>query len=102
MMERPSSPWRGSAAPDKDGREETDGAGTSGRAMKIFYGWVIVAAGIVATCIGQGAMLSLSVFLQPMSEAMGWSRTGISTAAFLSWIAMGVGSLFWEAPSTRP
>ena len=39
--------------------------------MKIFYGWVIVAAGIVMTCVGIGSMLSLGVFLQPMSEAMG-------------------------------
>jgi len=37
--------------------------------MKFFYGWTIVGAGIVVTCIGFGAMLSLSVFLQSMSEA---------------------------------
>ena len=69
--------------------------------MKLFYGWVIVAAGIVATCIAQGSMVSLSIFLQPMSESMGWSRTGISTAALLSWIFMGVGSLMWGALSDR-
>ena len=34
--------------------------------MKLFYGWIIVGAGIVVTCIGLGAMLSLSVFLQPI------------------------------------
>ena len=49
----------------------------------IYYGWVIVGAGIVATAIGQGAMVSLSIFLQPMSETMGWSRAGISAAAFV-------------------
>jgi MFS family permease len=65
------------------------------------YGWVIVGAGMVATCIGQGAMLSLSIFLQPMSEVMGWSRTGISTAALISWLSMGVGSLVWGALSDR-
>ena len=43
--------------------------------MKLFYGWVIVAVGIVVTCVGFGAMLTLSIFLQPMAEAMGWSRT---------------------------
>ncbi|HXJ80862.1 MAG TPA: MFS transporter [Candidatus Methylomirabilis sp.] len=67
----------------------------------IYYGWVIVAAGIVATSMGQGAMISLSIFLQPMSEAMGWSRAGISAAAFLSWISMGAGSLVWGALSDR-
>ena len=49
--------------------------------MKLFYGWIIVGAGIVVTCVGFGAMFSLGVFLQPMSAATGWSRTGISTAA---------------------
>jgi MFS family permease len=69
--------------------------------MKIFYGWVIVAAGIVMTCIGIGAMLSLGVFLQPMSEAMGWSRSGISLAAMLNFLCMGAGSFFWGALSDR-
>ena len=69
--------------------------------MKIFYGWVIVGAGIVVTCLGLGAMTSLSVFLQPMSEATGWSRTGISTAALLGWLSMGIGSFFWGALSDR-
>jgi MFS family permease len=69
--------------------------------VKLFYGWVVVGAGIVVTCIGFGAMLSLSVFLQPMSEAMGWSRTGISTAALINWLCMGVGTFVWGALSDR-
>src|SRR5947199_762382 len=68
---------------------------------KIFYGWVIVGTGIVVTCIGVGAMLALSIFLQPISEATGWSRTGVSTAALLNWLAMGVGSFVWGALSDR-
>src|SRR5881296_1731849 len=71
------------------------------RLMKLFYGWVIVGAGIVVTCIGVGAMLSLAVFLQPMAEAMGWSRTGISTAALINWLCMGAGALVWGALSDR-
>ncbi len=69
--------------------------------MNIFYGWVIVAAGIVMTCVGIGSMLSLGVFLQPMSEAMGWSRTGISLAALLNFLCMGIGSFVWGALSDR-
>ena len=42
------------------------------------YGWVVVAAGALMTCVGFGTMLSLAVFLQPMSEASGWSRAGVS------------------------
>src|SRR5207249_8119880 len=71
------------------------------RLMKLFYGWVIVGAGIVVTCIGVGAMLSLAIFLQPMSEAMGWSRTGISTAALINWLCMGLGAFLWGALSDR-
>jgi MFS family permease len=69
--------------------------------MKVFYGWVIVGVGIVVTCIGLGAMLSLSVFLQPMAMAMGWSRAGISMAALLNFLCMGVGSFVWGALSDR-
>jgi hypothetical protein len=36
--------------------------------MKLFYGWVIVGVGIVVTCIGMGSMMSLGVYLQPMSQ----------------------------------
>ena len=69
--------------------------------MTIFYGWVIVAVGIVVTCVGFGAMMSLAVFLQPMSEAMGWSRTGIATAALLNFLSMSVGAFAWGALSDR-
>jgi sugar phosphate permease len=68
---------------------------------RIFYGWFIVGSGIVVTCVGVGAMLSLSVFLQPMSEAMGWSRTGISTAALITWLCMGISAFVWGALSDR-
>ena len=69
--------------------------------MKLFYGWVIVGVGIVMSCIAQGSVTSLGVFLQPMSEAQGWSRTGISTAALLNFLAMGIGSFVWGALSDR-
>jgi len=69
--------------------------------VKIFYGWVIVGVGIVVTCVGFGAMLTLSIFLQPMAEAMGWSRTGIATAAMLNFLCMGLGAFLWGALSDR-
>lgn len=69
--------------------------------MTLFYGWVVVGVGIVVTCVGFGAMLSLSIFLQPMTEAMGWSRTGIAAAAMLNFLAMGVGAFAWGALSDR-
>jgi MFS family permease len=71
------------------------------RSVKVFYGWVIVGAAMVVTCVGFGAMFSLGVFLQPMSADPGWSRTGISTAALLNFLCMGVGSFVWGAVSDR-
>ena len=67
----------------------------------IFYGWFVVGAGIVVTCVGVGAMLALSVFLRPISEAMGWSRTGISTVALVNWLSMGVSAFVWGVLSDR-
>jgi len=65
------------------------------------YGWVVVGAGAVITCIGIGAMLSLAVFLQPMSSTTGWSRAGISTAATLNFLCMGIATFFWGSLSDR-
>ena len=69
--------------------------------MRLFYGWVIVAAGFVVTCIGLGTSMSLGVFLQPISLSMGWSRTEISAAAVLTFLAMGAGSFLWGSLSDR-
>ena len=65
------------------------------------YGWVVVGAGALMTCVGMGAMLSLAVFLQPISESMGWSRAGVSAAATLDFLCMGVSAFFWGALSDR-
>jgi MFS family permease len=46
-------------------------------------------------------MLALTVFLAPMADAMGWSRTGISTAALVNWLCMGAGAFLWGALSDR-
>jgi MFS family permease len=69
--------------------------------MGIFYGWMIVVVGIVVTCVGFGAMATLTVFLAPVADAMGWSRTGISTAALVNWLCMGAGAILWGALSDR-
>ena len=69
--------------------------------MRVYYGWVIVAVGIVVSCIGIGTMMSLSVFLQPVSAAMGWSRAGVSAASMLAFLCLGVSSFLWGAASDR-
>jgi len=59
------------------------------------FRWVIVAAGGLMGCLAIGAMFSLPVFLQPMSQATGWSRTGISSAMTVAFLAMGFSSVGW-------
>ncbi|WP_024506104.1 MFS transporter [Bradyrhizobium sp. ARR65] len=69
--------------------------------MASSYRWVIVACGALMTCVAIGAMFSLAVFLQPMSAATGWSRTGISSAMTLDFLVMGAAGFGWGALSDR-
>src|SRR5690349_22284362 len=69
--------------------------------MRLQYGWVIVAAGAVMGCVAIGSLFSLAVFLQPMSEATGWSRTGISFAMTLDFLTMGIAAFGWGALTDR-
>jgi len=68
---------------------------------KLHYGWVIVAAGALMGCVAVGTTFSLAVFLQPMSVATGWSRTGVSSAMTLVFLSMGIGGFAWGALTDR-
>jgi MFS family permease len=65
------------------------------------FRWVIVAAGALLGCVAIGALFSLPVFLGPMSAATGWSRTGISLAMTIGFLAMAFGSIFWGTITDR-
>src|SRR5499427_3509814 len=65
------------------------------------YGWVMVALGAVMTCIAIGAMFSLAVFLQPITQATGWSHTEVSAAMTIGFLAMGAAGFGWGALSDR-
>ena len=69
--------------------------------MERSYGWVIVGAGALMGCVAIGALFSLAVFLQPMSEATGWSHTGISSAMTLDFLTMGVAAFGWGMLTDR-
>ncbi|HUQ73087.1 MAG TPA: MFS transporter, partial [Burkholderiales bacterium] len=69
--------------------------------MRIQYGWVMVAVGALMGCVAVGAMMSLAVFLQPITEATGWSRTGVSSAMMLSFLVMGAAGFAWGALNDR-
>ena len=65
------------------------------------YGWVIVAAGALITCVAMGAMFALPVYLQPIAEETGWTRAGISAAMTVGFIVMGVAGFGWGTLSDR-
>ena len=68
---------------------------------RVFYGWIVLGAATAIVCLGLGALFSLAVFVKPIEESMGWSRTGISTIALLNWLGMGAGSFLWGFLSDR-
>ena len=59
------------------------------------YGWVVVAAGAVITCVAMGALFALPVYLQPIAESTGWSRAGISASMTIAFIVMGFAGFGW-------
>src|SRR5438874_3200195 len=69
--------------------------------MKLHYGWVMVAIGAFITCIAIGAMSSLAVFLQPITEATGWLHAAVSSAMTIGFLAMGAAGFGWGALSDR-
>jgi MFS family permease len=61
----------------------------------------MVALGAFMTCIAIGAMFSLAVFLQPITQATGWSHTAVSSAMTLNFLAMGAAGFGWGTLSDR-
>lgn len=52
----------------------------------IFYGWYILFAAFLVYALGHGLMFSFGVFLKPLSENFGWSRS-LTAAAFMIFMA---------------
>lgn len=69
--------------------------------MERNYGWVIVGAGALITCVAMGAMFALPVYLQPMADETGWTRAGISGAMTIGFIVMGVAGFLWGTLTDR-
>jgi len=69
--------------------------------MKWHYGWVIVLAGAIITCIGAGGMFALPVFLLPIEESVGWSKTAVSTSMTIAFLVMGASGFGWGALSDK-
>lgn len=61
----------------------------------VYYGWYIVAVALVASMMSAGVQAySLGVFVTPMTDELGWSRTDISLGQTASTAVMGVVGLF--------
>lgn len=69
--------------------------------MNARYGWVVVGAGALISCVAMGSAFSLAIFLQPISADTGWSRTGVSSAATLLFVVMGFSAFGWGWLSDR-
>src|SRR6218665_172443 len=69
--------------------------------MEKHYGWVVVAAGAVITCLAMGAMFALPVYKSAIAAEMAWSDAGISLAMSVGFITMGVAGFGWGTLSDR-
>jgi MFS family permease len=67
---------------------------TSSARPAIFYGWVIVATTFLIALVTVGGRSAFGVFVVPMSEEFGWSRSTISLAAALGFLVNGLSQPF--------
>jgi len=59
------------------------------KASRFFYGWVVVAAAFCVALVAYGIQYSFGIFLEPLEEDFGWSRTLVSGAASLFMFSRG-------------
>jgi MFS family permease len=55
--------------------------------------WVVLGAACFIVTMAIGVLFALAVFIEPMQQSLGWSRTSLSAIGFLNWLAMGLGGL---------
>jgi MFS family permease len=65
------------------------------------YRWVILSAAFTIISMSIGTLFSLAVFLKPIEDGVGWSRSTIGAISLLNWSVMGLGSLVWGNLSDR-
>src|SRR6266545_5995551 len=64
-----------------------------GMRRRPFHGWAVLAAAFVIITLAIGTLFTLGVFLKPIEDGMGWSRSSIGAVGLLNWIVMGVGGI---------
>jgi sugar phosphate permease len=60
---------------------------------KMFWGWYVVAGAFITIGINYGARYCFGVFLKPMCEDLGWSRSVVSFAMSLAALCYGIGGI---------
>lgn len=68
---------------------------------RLYYGWVVLGTSFVMVTVATGMLLSFGVFLKPLEEALGWSRTALSGAVLLNWTLYGVSAFVFGWLSDR-
>jgi sugar phosphate permease len=61
---------------------------------KLFWGWCVVAGAFITIGINYGTRYCFGVFLKPMCEDLGWSRSVVSFAMSLATLFYGIGGIF--------
>lgn len=61
--------------------------------LPFHYAWMVVAAGAVISATTAGLRLAFGVFLDPLYDMFGWSRSAASLANFIMFLTMAVGAL---------
>ncbi len=64
-------------------------------------GWMIIAAGFTLMGLGTGASFTIGVFLKPLAQDFGWSRSEISLAYSLNMLVLGACSFIMGSLSDR-
>ncbi|WP_245872830.1 MFS transporter [Deinococcus planocerae] len=62
----------------------------SSRTQRLFYGWVVVAVTVLALLVAAGARSAPGVFLVPMEESLGLSRSTLSLSVSLGLLVFGL------------
>ena len=69
--------------------------------LPVFYGWVIVLAGLSITMVMYGVIETFGIMFKPLALDCRWDRGTVSAASFVNWIAFGASSLACGALSDR-
>ena len=66
---------------------------TGTKKPKVFYGYIVVVAGIIASVFMIGTFTSFGIFFKPLSSDFGWTRATTSVAMSISSLVMGLAAI---------